>query len=152
MGKSLVDYEKEVNWRMRRAKVEHFSNMCHDSGSKPRKIWQQRNTVLERKIRSCVTSLMCENGTLTKATDIVNEFSRHFRESITPPPASWAWPALREKREVGCHAYTRICSTARKPAAPIRLQYLNSWAWHGGRRTTPNCFRSSECSSVFSVN
>ena len=73
---------------MRWAKVEHFSTMCHDSGSKPRKIWQQLNTVLGRKVQSCVTSLTCENGTLTKATDIVNEFSRHFRASITPPPAA----------------------------------------------------------------
>ena len=37
----------------------------------------------------------------------------------------WAAPVLLRVRKDGLQAYTQICSTARKTAAPIRLQSLS---------------------------
>lgn len=80
---------REVNTRIRRAKTEHYRNVCADISGKSRSTWRQLNLALGRTKRRAVSLINWEGKTLTDHASIVNTFVQHFSTVAVPSPSTF---------------------------------------------------------------
>ena len=83
---AFKNLRNEVWKRMYRAKEEHYTSVCQNLAKQPKKVWRHLNSVLGRKIRSKISSLKNEEGTLiTNDADMENKLASHFSSIPSPP-------------------------------------------------------------------
>ena len=75
-------------YRIRRAKTEHYRNVCADISAKPKSTWRQLNLVLGRTKRRAVSLINWEEKTLIDPASIVNTLVQHFSSVAVPSPST----------------------------------------------------------------
>ena len=87
-----------VKMNLRESKKDHFERVCKNTSRQPKKLWDDLNRALGRKVKSGITQLETSSGILTSIREIANQLNSYFTNSAKQPAHHCTPPALHQAK------------------------------------------------------